>query len=85
MVGEQLHLRVTIMQHPLVGAGTIEVLTGGFGWSSPAALMEGLTKGLMSMARPKACWDQLADPGMPRQLNAEVLLSSIDSSSSAPG
>jgi hypothetical protein len=44
----------------------------------------GFSTGLRSIARPRACIDQLLVPATKRQLNAEVLSAAIERSSSAP-
>ena len=84
-VGEHPHGRVAVMQQPRIGASAIPIVLRGAGPSHPSWCTDGFSSGLTSTARSYACCDQLDDPGIPRQLNAEVLLSSIESSSCASG
>ena len=44
----------------------------------PLAYTYGFSIGLMSTARPNACWDQCVVPVASRQLNAEVLSAWIE-------
>jgi hypothetical protein len=82
---ERMHDAVAAVDHSLRVARAVgEAAAGGRGYEAAARYI-GVSIGLTSIARPKACWDHVPGrPAMKRQLKAEVLSARIERRSSAP-